>query len=186
MTGCRRCPELTAARTQVVTGVLPAGARLALVGEAPGASEDTSGRPFEGAAGRLLSRLLAEVGIERSAVAVLNTLGCRPPGNRRPARAELAACAGWVHEQLAAADPAVICALGRTAAVWFLGERACRGVSIAQLRSAPLGWQGRALVVTYHPAAALRAGPAGSRWEDLRADLARAGGLARGAAEASR
>ena len=74
--GCVRCGELAATRTQVVVGDTPPGARLALVGEAPGAQEDEAGRPFVGRAGQLLDRLLVDAGLDRSAVAVLNTLKC--------------------------------------------------------------------------------------------------------------
>ena len=83
---CTACPELAATRTQVVVGDVPAGARLLVMGEAPGATEDQTGHPFVGRSGQLLDELLAEVGLDRAAVAVLNTAKCRPPGNRPPTR----------------------------------------------------------------------------------------------------
>ncbi len=93
---CTACPELAASRTTVVVGDAPPGARLALVGEAPGAEEDPTGRPFVGKAGALLDELLAEAGLDRAGVAVVNVLKCRPPGNRTPAATEATRCrAGW-------------------------------------------------------------------------------------------
>ena len=83
---CRRCPELADTRLTVVVGDTPPDARLLLVGEAPGALEDQTGRPFVGRSGQLLDRLLAEIGLPREQVAVLNTVKCRPPANRRPSR----------------------------------------------------------------------------------------------------
>ena len=94
--GCTACAELAATRSQVVPGVLPLGARLVLVGEAPGATEDDTGVPFAGRAGQLLDGVLAVVGLDRSTVGVVNVLKCRPPGNRRPARTEVASCRPWL------------------------------------------------------------------------------------------
>ncbi|HYT09465.1 MAG TPA: uracil-DNA glycosylase, partial [Mycobacteriales bacterium] len=95
---CTACPELAATRRSVVVGEVPPSgrARLAVVGEAPGAEEDRAGRPFVGQAGRLLDELLAGAGLDRSGVAVLNVLQCRPPGNRSPQPDELAACAPFL------------------------------------------------------------------------------------------
>ena len=97
---CVACPELAASRTTVVVGDAPPGARLALVGEAPGAAEDRTGRPFVGKAGALLDRLLAEAGLDRSGVAVVNVLQCRPPGNRTPTATEATRCRGWLERKL--------------------------------------------------------------------------------------
>jgi DNA polymerase len=165
---CTACEELAAARSTVVVGDLPGpGARLALVGEAPGADEDRAGRPFVGRAGRLLDDLLAEAGLDRAEVAVLNVLQCRPPGNRPPRPAEVARCSGWLARKLELVDPAVVCALGRTAASWFLGPK----VTLAGVRGQPHQVGGRSVVVTYHPSAAIRHGPAGEPLAGLRADL---------------
>src|SRR4051794_37118688 len=85
---CTACPELAAARTHVVVGDIPTGARLLVVGEAPGAQEDLSGRPFVGKAGMLLDTLLADAGLGRTDGAGASGLKCRPPGNRAPRRGE--------------------------------------------------------------------------------------------------
>lgn len=116
---CRLCP-LAETRTRAVPGEGAAGARVMLVGEAPGASEDRTGRPFCGTAGRVLDELLAAAGLPRSAVFITNILKCRPPGNRDPRPGETVACTPWLTRQLALLDPAVVCALGNHATAFLL------------------------------------------------------------------
>ena len=169
---CTACPELAATRTHVVVGEVPAGARLLVMGEAPGASEDQTGRPFVGRSGQLLDELLAEVGLDRVSVAVLNTAKCRPPANRPPTRAESAACRPWAERQLALARPAVVVALGLSATRWFLGP-----TSLAAVRGRVHDHRLAPVLPTYHPSAALRWGPAGEPRRLLREDLALAAGL---------
>lgn len=167
---CRSC-ELAATRTQAVPGDLPetgAAVDVLVVGEGPGADEDAVGRPFVGRSGRLLDQLLDEAGLARDDIAVANVVRCRPPANRAPRAAEVAACRPWLEAQVDAVDPRVIVALGGTAVAWFLG----RGARLTALRGAPLPWRGRHLVVTYHPSAALRFGPRGAPMAGLTADLA--------------
>ena len=165
--GCTACPELAATRTLVVPGVVPPGARLLLVGEAPGAQEDQTGLPFVGRSGQLLDELLAGLGIARADVGVLNTLKCRPPGNRPPRPAETRTCRGWTERQLALADPRVVVALGLSATRWFLGP-----TPLAAVRGRLHDVDGRRVLPTYHPSAALRFGPAGEPRRLLREDLA--------------
>lgn len=169
---CTACPELAATRTQVVVGEVPAGARLLVMGEAPGASEDQTGRPFVGRSGQLLDELLCEVGLDRASVAVLNTAKCRPPANRPPTRAEAAACRPWAERQLALARPVVVVALGLSATRWFLGPTSLAAVR-GRVHDHPLA----PVLPTYHPSAALRWGPAGEPRRLLREDLALAAGL---------
>ena len=173
VTSCTACPDLVAERTRVVVGSAPTGARLLVVGEAPGAQEDLTGVPFVGRSGQLLDRLLAEVGVARADVAVLNTVKCRPPGNRVPTRQETANCRGWTEHQLALVAPAVVVPLGLSATSWFLGR-----TSLAAVRGRVHDVGGRAVLPTYHPAAALRGGPAGEPLRLLREDLRRAAELA--------
>jgi uracil-DNA glycosylase len=175
---CVACDELAAGRLTVVVGEAPPAARLALVGEAPGATEDQEGRPFVGKAGQLLDALLAEAGLSRDTVAVLNTLKCRPPGNRAPKPAEIANCRPWLTRQLALIAPEVVVALGLTAAGWFLG----RGKPLASLRGRAHDVAGRRVVATYHPSAAIRFGPSGAPMAALREDLAFAATLLGGTA----
>lgn len=165
---CVACPELVSTRTHVVPGDFPAGARLLLVGEAPGAQEDLSGRPFVGRGGQLLDQLLADAGLDRGHVAVANTLKCRPPGNRAPTRAEVARCAGWLDRQVHLVAPALVVTLGGTALGWAMGP----GHRLRDVRGKVHPWRGTRLVATYHPSAAIRFGPSGAPLAALRADLA--------------
>lgn len=169
---CTACP-LAAGRRRVVVGSGPVPARLLLVGEAPGAQEDAAGVPFVGRAGQLLDRLLTEAGLRRSQVAVTNVVKCRPPGNRPPARLEVDTCRGWLTAQLAAVEPMVVVTLGGTATAWALGP----GRRLADVRGRTHTVEGRAVLPTYHPSAALRFGPAGAPLARLREDLAMAAGL---------
>ena len=167
---CLACPELAAARQHVVVGDVPLSGRplVAFVGEAPGATEDQTGRPFVGRSGALLDQLMAEAGLDRGLCAVLNVVKCRPPGNRTPKAPEVARCSGWLHRQLDLLDPPAIVALGLSAAKWFLGPRTV----LARAREeGPHPWNGRSLSVTYHPSAAIRFGPNGSPRAALAADL---------------
>lgn len=170
MRGCTACPELVASRTQVVVGDVPPGARLLLVGEAPGASEDETGRPFVGRSGQLLDRMLSGAGLDRAQVAVLNTVMCRPPGNRAPTRAESARCRPWTETQLELVGPALVVALGLSATRWFLGPVT---LSAVRGRIHPQTQQRRWPVLpTYHPSAVLRFGPRGEPAQLLAQDLA--------------
>jgi uracil-DNA glycosylase family 4 len=176
---CTTCAELAATRTRTVPGQLPGGARLMIVGEAPGAAEDEQGVPFVGRSGALLDDLLAEAGLDRAAVSVVNVLKCRPPGNRPPRRAEVTACRPWLERQLALQNPGLVLALGSTAAVWFFGASA----RIGTLRGAVHQVDGRSVMVSYHPSAALRFGPRGAPIAALREDVAAAGRLLAGRPE---
>ncbi|SOD94017.1 uracil-DNA glycosylase [Blastococcus haudaquaticus] len=174
---CVACPELAATRQHVVVGDVPSGGRprFALIGEAPGANEDETGRPFVGRSGALLDQLLGEAGLSRSEAAVLNIVKCRPPGNRTPKAPEVARCSGWLRRQLELLDPPVVVALGLSAAKWFLGPRTV----LAQVRARPHEVDGRAVWATYHPSAAIRFGPRGAPRAGLLEDLtAVAGALA--------
>jgi uracil-DNA glycosylase family 4 len=173
--GCTACPELVAARQHVVVGEFPPGARILLVGEAPGAAEDEQGRPFVGRAGQVLDAALAAAGLPRGAVAVANVLKCRPPGNRRPRPEEVERCHGWLDAQIALMDPALVVPLGLTAIGWFLGPGK---LLLREVRGRVHDVGGRRLLPTYHPSGALRYGPNGDPMRALHADLALAASLA--------
>jgi uracil-DNA glycosylase len=161
--GCTAC-ALAATRTNVVFGEGAPDADLLVVGEAPGADEDASGRPFVGRAGRLLTLMLAAVGFSRDAVYICNVLKCRPPGNRNPQEAEVAACSGYLHSQLDLVAPRAILACGTFAAQTLLET----AEPIGRLRGRAHGYRGIPLVPTYHPAALLRnSGWVRPAWEDL-------------------
>jgi DNA polymerase len=112
---CQRCPQLASTRHTVVFGSGNADADLMFVGEAPGANEDKQGVPFVGQAGRLLDQLLSEIGLTRGDVFVVNTLKCRPPGNRDPLPQEIDACQDYLYRQLELIQPKVVCTLGNFA-----------------------------------------------------------------------
>lgn len=155
----RRCTlcRLSQTRTQAVPGAGRPDAGLLLVGEAPGATEDTVGLPFQGLSGRFLDRALAGLGLSRDDVFVTSGNKCRPPGNRNPRRDEMAACAPYLDRQIALIKPTVILAMGGTAATRLHPDSGGKAVKVGDLRGQvhPLGPQ-QALLVTYHPAAAMR------------------------------
>ncbi len=165
---CQRCP-LAESRTNVVFGAGDADADLMFVGEAPGANEDRMGLPFVGQAGKLLDRLLGEIGLERGQVFIANLLKCRPPGNRDPQPGEIEACQGYLARQVELIQPKVVCTLGNfstkllredsTGITRLHGQAEVRVVGERAVRLYPL----------YHPAAALYTP---SMLETLRADFA--------------
>jgi DNA polymerase len=165
--GCVAC-RLAEGRTQVVFADGEAPADVMFVGEAPGFHEDVQGVPFVGVSGQLLTRLLTEVGIDRSQVVIANVLKCRPPNNRDPLPEEVATCRGWLRRQVHLVDPAVICTLGNFATRWALGP----DVSITRVRGQRFTVSGRTVVPAFHPSAALRSGPNGRQMQALRADIA--------------
>lgn len=160
---CVRCP-LHEERNSVVFGEGSPAARLVCVGEAPGAEEDRTGRPFVGRAGELLDRLLLSAGFRREEVFICNVLKCRPPGNRDPREDEIDRCSPYLLRQIELIDPAVILAFGSFASRTLLGIRD----SIRSMREREHEFRGYPLAVTYHPAALLR-NPNWTRptWEDL-------------------
>jgi DNA polymerase len=163
--GCTRCP-LNQTRTRVVFGVGDPDADLMLVGEAPGFHEDQQGEPFVGAAGKLLDRLLGEIGRTRAQSYIANVLKCRPPNNRDPLPAEIEACSEYLRRQLVLIDPKVVLTLGNFATRLLLK----RDTGISRLRGQVYPWWNRLLVPTLHPAAVLRGGD--GLMEQVRADFA--------------
>jgi DNA polymerase len=125
------------------------------VGEGPGRNEDLQGLPFVGAAGQLLNRLLSEIGLQRSDAYITNVVKCRPPGNRDPRPDEIAACKGYLADQIRLIDPLVVMTLGNFATKLLLKEE--RGIS--RLRGHAYPWWNRIVIPTFHPAAALRGAP---------------------------
>lgn len=162
--GCARCP-LAQGRTNVVFGEGNPHARLMLVGEGPGAEEDRLGRPFVGAAGQLLDRILAAAGITREEVYIANIVKCRPPGNRVPLRAEAEACLPWLERQIQLINPRIIVVLGSTALQYLVDPQA----RITVFRGRWVEKGGIRIMPTYHPAALLR-DPTKKRdaWEDFK------------------
>jgi uracil-DNA glycosylase len=158
---CALCPH----RTNAVPGEGDPNAKLFLIGEGPGATEDAQGRPFVGQAGALLSGILDAIEIRRESVYITNIVKCRPPQNRKPLPDEIAACMPYLHRQLEIIKPKVILALGGTAGEALLGVRK----SLGELRGKVHTYNGIPLIVTYHPAALLR-NPHWKKptWDDVR------------------
>jgi len=150
--GCTRC-RLHESRTQVVFGQGDPHADLMFVGEAPGFHEDRQGIPFVGPSGQLLNRLLEGIGLRRQDVYVCNAIKSRPPNNRDPLPDEIAACRPWLDAQVRLVDPKVVVTLGNFAAKTLLETTS----GITRLRGRTYPFQGRVLLPTFHPAAALHA-----------------------------
>lgn len=166
---CTRC-QLASGRTQVVFGVGNPKADLMFIGEAPGRDEDLQGEPFVGRSGKLLDRLMMEeLGHDRSGAYVCNVVKCRPPGNRDPLPEEIAACRPWLESQLELVDPKVIITLGNYATRRILETKE----GITKMRGREHEWNGRVVVPTFHPSAALRSG-GGQVLAEMRADFVRA------------
>lgn len=161
---CRRC-ALCETRSTVVFGEGSRRPRLLVVGEAPGADEDATGRPFVGKAGQLLTRMLAAIGLAREDVYIANVLKCRPPGNRPPAPEEVAACRPFLTEQMRQLEPELLLLLGNHATRALLGTD--RGISTLR-GEIHRTLDGRPALPTFHPAYLLR-NPDAKReaWLDL-------------------
>src|SRR5207248_8611523 len=151
---CVRCP-LHQTRTQVVFGNGRANADLMFVGGAPGANEDRLGLPFVGQAGKLLDRLLGEIGLERGQVFVANVLKCRPPGNRDPQPGEIESCQPYLFRQVELIEPLVVCTLGNFATKLLRGDSTGITRLHGQAEVRTVGPRAVRLYPLFHPAAAL-------------------------------
>lgn len=161
---CRAC-QLCEQRRQAVLGVGDLDPDWLFIGEGPGAEEDVKGEPFVGQAGKLLDNMLAALGLARGKkVYIGNAVKCRPPGNRTPEAAEMAACRPWLERQIALLRPRVIVLLGKAAVHSLLHDDKV----LASLRGRRFEYLGIPVVVTYHPAYLLRNLPEKAKaWEDL-------------------
>jgi DNA polymerase len=161
---CTKC-KLCESRSHTVPGEGPTDARLVVVGEGPGRTEDETGRPFVGKAGELLTKILGAIDFRREQVFICNVVKCRPPENRLPQYDEIAACVPYLFRQIELLKPAVILAMGGTAAQTLLNTKQ----SLGALRNQVHRFRGIPVIVTYHPAALLR-NPNWKRptWDDVR------------------
>lgn len=169
---CTQC-DLHKERTQTVFSRGTGSSGLCFVGEGPGAEEDAQGKPFVGAAGQLLDKMIIAMGLSPEEVYVCNVVKCRPPNNRRPTPAEMTSCSAYLERQLELLNPQVIVALGGTAVAGLLGITD----GITRVRGKFRLYQGRiAVMPTFHPAYLLR-NPAAKRqvWTDLRQVLSHMG-----------
>ncbi|MDE0170960.1 MAG: uracil-DNA glycosylase [bacterium] len=161
---CTAC-RLSEGRTQAVFADGSPDADIMFIGEGPGFYEDREGLPFVGKAGMLLNRLLGEVGLNRRDVYIANVVKCRPPGNRDPRPDEIEACKHFLVEQIRMVDPAVVMTMGNFATKLLLKT----STGITRTRGTVFPWWGRVVIPTFHPAAALRSGPAMA--DTIRGDL---------------
>ena len=167
-TGC----ALRDTATQLVFADGAEDARLVIIGEAPGAEEDRAGRPFVGAAGQLLDKMLASIGLDRSKVRIINTVPWRPPGNRTPSDSEIALCLPFLHRQIALIRPLALLTLGAVATKALLPEAGASGIRRLRgtWREVPVAGLESPLpcLPSYHPAYLLRTPMAKSEsWQDL-------------------
>lgn len=161
---CRRC-RLCQGRTKLVFGEGSPEARLVFVGEGPGRDEDLVGLPFVGEAGKLLTKIIAAMGLRREEVYICNVVKCRPPKNRDPQEDEIETCLPFLRGQLHLIRPEVICTLGRVAAQALLGQE----FKITRERGIWYTFMETPLMPTFHPAYLLR-NPSAKRqvWEDVK------------------
>ena len=147
---CTKC-ELHKGRKNAVPGEGPADAKIMFVGEGPGLNEDEQGRPFVGAAGKLLTELIESIGLSRSDVFITNIVKCRPPNNRPPRKSEVEACNPYLAEQVRLINPTIVCPLGTPAIISILGEN----YSATKSHGQPTRRDDHTILPMYHPAAAL-------------------------------
>ncbi|HPY96788.1 MAG TPA: uracil-DNA glycosylase [Candidatus Cloacimonadota bacterium] len=149
---CQKC-GLAKSRLKLVYGEGPQTAKIMIISEGPGAEENITGRPFVGEAGKLLTKMLAAINLQRSEVYIANIVKCRPPKNRTPQQNEIDACMPYLQQQIRVIQPQVILLLGKTAIISMLkNTRPIDTVRDAQ----PFIYQNIPVWVTYHPAALLR------------------------------
>jgi len=149
---CRKCEELACSRTQTVFGTGSLNPRVVFFGEAPGADEDKKGEPFVGAAGQLLNKIINASQMKREDVYILNSLKCRPPGNRTPVDIEIENCRPFFEAQLDVLQPEFIVCLGAVAVRAVLQTTE----SVGRLRGRFHRYRKAKVLVTYHPAYLLR------------------------------
>jgi DNA polymerase len=150
---CTKC-RLCETRRNAVPGEGLESSRIIFVGEAPGEQEDVQGRPFVGAAGKLLTELLASVGLRREDVYITNVVKCRPPKNRPPRKDETAACRPYLDRQISLLTPRIICPMGNSAIHSLMDS----DKSVTDLHGMPFEIGEKKQVTffpMYHPAAAL-------------------------------
>lgn len=168
---CQKC-DLGATRTHAVVSRGNPAAKIMIIGEGPGENEDLTGKPFVGKAGQLLDRILEAVQLTEDDVFICNIVKCRPPGNRKPTRDEMAACRPYLMEQIRLVDPPLIMLAGASAIEGLFLEK---NVKITQIRGVWREWDGRQCLPVFHPSYLLRnpskekGSPKWLMWQDIQA-----------------
>lgn len=147
---CKLCP-LHATRLNAVPGEGSYDAKLFFIGEAPGAKEDESGRPFVGRSGDLLTQMIESIGLTRDEVFITSVLKSRPPNNRTPVPSEIETCRPYLERQIDLIRPRIVVLLGGVAIASMVGPW-----SVSESHGKFFEAKGRTYFMTYHPAAALR------------------------------
>ncbi|MGQ0680211.1 MAG: uracil-DNA glycosylase [Actinomycetota bacterium] len=165
--GCTRC-RLSVGRTRVVWWDGNPDSDLMFVGEAPGFHEDKVGKPFVGAAGKLLDTMLASIGMDRTRCVICNVIKCRPPDNRDPQPDEIETCSPFLKAQIEFIKPSVIVTLGNFATRFVLQ----RQVPISRVRGQVFAAFGARVIPTFHPASVLYSGgPGSAAWTTIQQDF---------------
>ncbi|MCF4144829.1 uracil-DNA glycosylase [Dethiosulfovibrio acidaminovorans] len=170
---CRECP-LWETRNNAVFGEGPEDSPVLLVGEAPGAEEDSSGRPFVGRSGRFLTDLMAEAGLRREDLFISNVVHCRPPGNRNPKKGEIRACLHWLEDIVALLRPQVVVTVGNVPSRTIIDTKEGISTLRGRFHHGRLGGMDLTIRPIFHPAYLLRnrsrevGSPVSSTLEDLR------------------
>lgn len=162
---CVKC-ELSKTRNNIVFGEGNPSSELMFIGEAPGAEEDSTGRPFVGRAGQLLTKIIESINLKRDDVYIANIIKCRPPQNRNPFEEEIKQCAPFLKEQIRIIRPKIICTLGKFSTEFIIGTD--KG-TISAVRGKEFYYNGITVIPTYHPSYLLR-NPDAKRdvWEDMK------------------
>ena len=162
---CTKC-GLSRTRNNIVFGEGNPSGKLMFIGEAPGAEEDDTGRPFVGRAGQLLTKIIESINLKRGDVYIANVIKCRPPQNRNPSEEEIKQCSPFLKEQIRIIRPKIICTLGKFSTEFLIGTD--KG-TISAVRGNEFGYDGIAVIPTYHPSYLLR-NPEAKRevWEDMK------------------
>lgn len=162
---CTKC-RLSEKRKNIVFGEGSPDAKLMFIGEAPGADEDETGKPFVGRAGQLLTKIIESINLKREDVYIANVIKCRPPENRNPAEDEIESCSGFLREQIEIIKPKIICTLGKFPMEFIIGND--KG-TISKVRGNVFDYNGIIVIPTYHPSYLLR-NPSAKRetWEDMK------------------
>ncbi len=148
---CRKC-GLWKTRRHAVPGEGNPHAEIMFIGQAPGRTEDATGRPFVGRAGKLLTELLEKNGIRRKDVFITSVIKCFPPRNRTPKAGEISACNPFIRKQIELIKPKTIVLLGNIAIKTILGDAG----SLDKIHGKKISREGMTYIPTYHPAAAMR------------------------------
>lgn len=165
ISGCAKC-ELSKTRNNIVFGEGNPSSLLMFIGEAPGAEEDNTGRPFVGRAGQLLTKIIESINLKREDVYIANIIKCRPPQNRNPLEEEISGCSPFLDEQIKIISPKIICTLGKFSTEFIIGND--KG-TISAVRGKEFDYRGIIVIPTYHPSYLLR-NPDAKRetWEDMK------------------